>query len=66
MTQPDYNLIATSIWRSGFIKDKNQVRQLARSKMQQLIAIDIAASLAHANPDFNREQFMHACGVSDV
>lgn len=62
MTKKDYVLIAQSVWRSGYIADKNQVRQQAKESMRRLIAIDLASSLKHENPRFDREKFMEACG----
>lgn len=62
MTKEDYKLIAESIWRSGYIKDKNKVRQEAKEKMRHLIATDLATSLEKDNPLFVRSQFMEACG----
>lgn len=65
MTKKDYILIAQSVWRSGYVKDKNAVRQLAKEAMRRLIAIDLATSLQADNPDFNRTKFMEACGVQE-
>lgn len=62
MTKQDYQLIATSIWRSGYVKDPNKVRQAARQKIRQLIATDLATSLTKTNSLFDREKFMQACG----
>ena len=50
--------IAKSIWRSGFIKDKNKVRQQAREKMRHLIASDISANLP---TEKEKEEFMRTC-----
>jgi len=61
MTKKDYELIATSIWRAGFIEDKNKIRQKAKEDIRRLIAINIATDLKHDNPDFNREKFMAEC-----
>lgn len=63
MIKADFDLIAGSIWRSGFIPDKNKVRQTAKEKMRRLIAIDLASSIKHINPDFDRSSFMIACGL---
>lgn len=57
-------LVAESIWRSGYLKDKNKVRQQAKESMRQLIAIDIAASLAHVDNNFNQEEFMASCRLN--
>lgn len=61
MTKKDYELIAESIWRSGFIKDKNKIRQEAREKMRSLIAHDLAGSLSGDNQKFNKDTFLKAC-----
>lgn len=65
MTRQDYVLIAESIWRSGFIKDKNKVRQGAREKMRRLIAIDIASNLQAENPRFDKFKFYEACRIEN-
>jgi hypothetical protein len=57
------NEIAESIWRSGFIVDKNKVRQEAKNRIRKLIATDLASSLAQKDPNFDREEFMRLCGV---
>lgn len=64
MTKKDYNLIAESIWRSGFIKDKNKKRQESKENMRRLIAIDLSSSLKNENPKFNKDKFFNACGIS--
>lgn len=63
MTKKDYILIATSIWRSGYLTDRNKIRQEAKEKMRRLIAIDLASELKNDNPKFDREKFMETCGV---
>ncbi len=65
MTKKDYELIAQSIWRSGYIKDNNKIRQEAREKMRHLIAIDIASSLKNENPRFDQSKFYKACGIDE-
>ncbi len=64
MTKKDYELIARSVWRSGYVPDKNKVRQVAKTAMRRLIAIDLASSLKEDNPRFDREKFMSACGIT--
>lgn len=67
MTTKDYELIAESIWRSGYIPDKNKVRQEARERMRRLIAVDLAAGLAKDNPFwFDRDKFLKDCRVEEV
>jgi hypothetical protein len=58
-----YELIAESIWRSGFLEDKNKIRQAAKEQMRDLIATDIAASLKNTDPNFDKDAFMNACNV---
>jgi hypothetical protein len=65
MTKKDYELIAMSVWRSGFIINGNKIKQEARESMRRLIANDLASSLAHANPRFDRIKFLQACGVTE-
>lgn len=62
MTKKDYALIAESIWRAGFMKDKNKARQQAREDMRRLIVIDLVSSLKHDNPNFDERKFKMACG----
>lgn len=66
MTKKDYVLIAQSIWRSGYVPDKNKVRQEAKESMRRLIAIDLASSLKHDNTRFDRAKFMEACGFGGL
>lgn len=53
--------IAMSIWRSGYIHDKNKVRQMAREKMRSLIAYDYSANL----PANKRDKFLEACRLNE-
>ena len=62
MTRKDYELIAKSIWRSGYIKDKNKIKQEAGEKMQRLIANDLIGSLKD-DPNFDKKRFLTACGL---
>ena len=62
MTHEDITLIAESIWRSGYIKDKNKIRQTSREKMRHLIAVDLASSLKTINPHFDTQRFLTNCG----
>ncbi len=65
MTKKDYELIASAIWRSGFIKDKNKVEQKARESMRRLITYDLASSLANENPRFDKTKFYKACSINE-
>ena len=64
MTKKDYIIIAQSIWRSGYIKDNNKVRQEAKEKMRHLIATDLASEMINDNPRFDRARFLIACGFN--
>ena len=68
MTRKDYKLIAESIWRAGFVKDKNEIRQTAKEDIRRLIAYDLSSGLKNDNPLFDVRKFFKACGVdcSDV
>lgn len=66
MTKKDYIIIARSIWRSGYIKDKNKVRQEAKESMRRLIAIDLATEMKQDNIRFDRARFMEACGLTNL
>ena len=66
MTKKDYKIIALSIWRSGYVKDKNAVRQQAKEAMRRLIAYDLTGSLANENPRFDKLKFLEACGVNEI
>lgn len=62
MTKKDYVLIVEAIWRSGYVKDKNKIRQEPKENMRKLIASDLTSSLANENPKFDRSKFLRACG----
>lgn len=64
MTKKDYEIIAKSIWRSGYIKDTNKIKQEAREAMRRLIANDLAGSLKGDNPKFNTGIFLKACDIN--
>lgn len=66
MTHNDYELIARSVFRSQFaasVTEKRKPEAAAAARSFRLVAIDLAASLAHDNPSFDRASFMAACGV---
>ena len=65
MTKKDYIIIAGSIWRSGFIKDKNAIKQQAKESMRRLIVNDLIGSLRKDNPKFNENMFIKACGINN-
>ena len=62
MTRKDYELIAAAIHRTGMastIGKKKTSEQTLR-----LAATDLAATLAHDNPRFDRARFLAACGIN--
>ncbi len=61
ISEKNYQAIATAIWRSGFIKDKNKIRRQAKADILRLTAICLATELKQDDPNFNREKFMEAC-----
>jgi hypothetical protein len=64
MTRKDYELIAGAVGRSAMASSlsRNAVKRAAAEKALRLVAGDLAATLAHDNPLFDRERFMCACG----
>lgn len=66
MNEKDFEAIAKSIWRSGFIRDKNKVRQEAKEKMRRLIAYDLSSEIGSLNPDFDKSKFFEACNVPKI
>jgi hypothetical protein len=65
MQRRHFELIAGSIARSRMAKGLigNAKERNAALSGIRLVAIDIAATLAHDNPDFDRARFMKACGL---
>lgn len=70
MTRKDYELIAGAISRtrmaSGILKKDTIANRTARDGALQglkLLAIDLAATLAHDNPRFDVDRFLKAAGV---
>jgi hypothetical protein len=63
MTEKDCALIARSIWRARFIKDKNKVRQKAKEDRARLIVFNVATDIKQENPRFDKEKFYKACGL---
>lgn len=61
MGKKDYEMIAGAIFRSGYIVDKNKIRQNAREKMRNLIITDLTATLKANYPSFNENRFIGAC-----
>lgn len=65
MTRKDYELIAGAVSRSRMAKtlDADAKRRGAAEDALRLVAIDLAATLAHDNPRFDRDRFLKACGL---
>jgi hypothetical protein len=64
MTRKDYELIAASIHRTRMsteIVGKTQSVAAGRAALR-LATIDLAATLAHDNPRFDKARFTAACG----
>lgn len=66
MTKKDYETIAMAIWRSGYIMDKNIIRQRAKEEIRQLIAYDLAGEFKKDNPHFDKIKFLANCGVRSI
>ena len=64
MTTKDYKIIATAIWRAGYVPDKNKVKQEAKEAQRRLITINLAVDLRQDNPRFDSLKFSKACGFN--
>ena len=62
MTRKDYELIAGAIVRSRMVTElgKNTIKRDAGLRALSLVATDLAATLAHDNPRFDKERFLRA------
>lgn len=65
MRAKDYELIAVAIHRTKTVEsmDKNSVRRIAKDHALNLLIIDLTATLAHADPKFDKDKFYTACGM---
>ncbi len=65
MQRRHFELIAASLHRSHMAKGLtgNAKQRAAALGGVRLVAIDLASSLAHTNPNFDRDRFLKACGV---
>lgn len=65
MERRHFELIAGSVSRSRMAKglEGNAVKRTAALDGIRLVAIDLAATLANDNPNFDRARFMKACGL---
>lgn len=68
MTKKDYELIAGALWRSNRAKSLigNKVERTASLRAIELVANDLAATLAHENQKFDIVKFLAACGNQDA
>lgn len=64
LTKKDFQMIATVIWRAGYVADKNNIKQVAREKMRVLIASGFIGELKKSNPKFDESRFLKACGIN--
>lgn len=66
MTKKHYELIAAALHRTRMVQDMtgNAKQRTAAVGAVRLAAIDIAATLAHDNPRFDRARFLEAAGVA--
>ena len=68
MQRRHFELIAGAVSRSRMATDwleKNQQKRNAGLKALRLVAGDLAATLAHENPGFDKARFMKACGFDN-
>jgi len=65
MTKTDFKKIAECIWRAGYIKDKNKIRQQAREKMRHLIASNIIGEFS-SNKNFNEYEFTNIADLHNL
>lgn len=65
LTEKDHILIAACVHRTRMARSitGTQAAKAASAAALRLVAIDLAASLRHDNPWFDRERFLTACGV---
>jgi len=63
MMKKEFDLIALSIWWSGFIPDKNKIKQKAKEEMRKLIASDIIGTFRKYK-NFNEQDFIKQCNVN--
>jgi hypothetical protein len=66
MQRRHFEIIAGSISRSRMATELEGNAQKRNAGIQgiRLVAIDLAATMAHQNPRFDRARFMEACGLA--
>jgi hypothetical protein len=66
MQKRHFDLIAGCVSRSRMATEieRNSQKRDAGLRGIRLVAIDLAATLHHQNPKFDRARFMEACGFS--
>lgn len=65
MTLDDYETVAAAVHRSTMacrVGRRSQKEQAAMDAALRLVATDLAASLAHADPRLDQDAFLRACG----
>jgi len=64
MQRRHFELIAASIARSRQASSigGTAAKKAAAANAIRLVAIDLSVSLAHENPNFDKERFLTACG----
>lgn len=64
MTLQDYESIAGAVARSRMAKgiERNALKRAAALDGIQLVATDLASTLAARDPRFDRARFLQACG----
>jgi len=62
MTKEDYKRVSTAIWQAGFIKDKNKIKQQAKTEITRLIISGIIGGFINHDPKFNDKEFIKDCG----
>lgn len=61
MKNNNYEFISSAIWRSGYIKDKNKLRQEAKESITRLIVFNLVSELQRIDKDFDAETFKNNC-----
>ena len=65
MTRKEYEHIAAALYdRLTELSPRHQVRAKALNEQQRHLCHNVADTLAESDPDFDREHFLRACGIS--
>jgi len=57
-----YKMVSGAIWRAGFMKDGNRVKQQAKKDTLKLVACNFIGVFKN-NKSFNEKEFLKACGL---